>query len=258
MKCPICGNPLRPSKKDPEYGLCDNCRKKFKLKNDNAPAKNAAKTSPNKRTAQTVANKETLKTASNKPSAAKSKKKKKKSGLLKFFLVLILLVVLAGAAYFLFLGKDAADSDTPASDQTTEDSTADENTLSYSETFNDITISLINTTESTGGDLTTPSDGNIFYICEFEVTNNSANDITINSLSCIEAFCGDYSVSEDISGLLLPEADGKNSLDGTISAGQTFIGVVTYQIPEDYEQMQFRLSPDFWNGDTATFTVPKE
>ena len=31
MKCPICGNELRPSKKDPAYGLCDNCKKKFKL-----------------------------------------------------------------------------------------------------------------------------------------------------------------------------------------------------------------------------------
>ena len=31
MNCPICGNELRPGKKDPSYGLCDNCRKKFKL-----------------------------------------------------------------------------------------------------------------------------------------------------------------------------------------------------------------------------------
>lgn len=31
MNCPICGKTLRPSKKDPRYGLCDNCRKKFRL-----------------------------------------------------------------------------------------------------------------------------------------------------------------------------------------------------------------------------------
>lgn len=31
MKCPFCGDTLRISKKDSRYGLCDNCRAKFKL-----------------------------------------------------------------------------------------------------------------------------------------------------------------------------------------------------------------------------------
>lgn len=47
MNCPKCGEPLRISKKDPSYGLCDNCKKKFKLPEDSikeeAPA---AKTAP--------------------------------------------------------------------------------------------------------------------------------------------------------------------------------------------------------------------
>lgn len=30
MKCPICGQQLRPSKKDPNYLLCYDCKKKFK------------------------------------------------------------------------------------------------------------------------------------------------------------------------------------------------------------------------------------
>ena len=32
MKCPRCGSELKPSKKDPSYGLCYDCKKKFKLK----------------------------------------------------------------------------------------------------------------------------------------------------------------------------------------------------------------------------------
>ena len=31
MNCTICGNELKPSKKDPRYVLCHNCRKKFKV-----------------------------------------------------------------------------------------------------------------------------------------------------------------------------------------------------------------------------------
>ena len=250
MKCPICGNPLRPSKKDPSYGLCDNCRKKFKLKKELHATGTSTRASSKKE----------ISPASTK-SIERTPKKKKKNKLVRFFLFFFLIVVLAGLAYF-FLGKDDTSNEpSDSSVQTSDTDTTEENTSSdalYEETFNNIQISLNNTTESTGSDLSSPSAGNIFYICEFQITNNSENDITINSLSDLEAYCGDYSVSEDISGLLLPETDGKNSLDGTISAGQTFTGVVTYQIPEDYDQMQFRLSPDFWNGDTATFTVAKE
>ncbi len=30
MKCPICGDTLTPSKKNPDYMLCHSCRKKFR------------------------------------------------------------------------------------------------------------------------------------------------------------------------------------------------------------------------------------
>lgn len=254
MKCPICGNPLRPSKKDPSYGLCDNCRKKFKLKTKTNPAAKSAE----KKSKQSEPKKTEPKQTEPKQTAPEKKKNHK---LFKFFLFFFLIVVLAGAAYF-FFGKDD-DSNVPSdsSAQSTDSDTTEQSfsdTALYEETFNDIQFSLISTIESEGSDLSSPSEGNIFYICEFEIINNSANDIIINSLADLEAYCGDYSVSEDISGLLLPETEGKNSLDGTIAAGQTFTGVVTYQIPADYEQMQFRISPIFWDGDSATFTVPKE
>lgn len=43
MKCPICGDTLTPSKKNPDYVLCHNCRKKFRLpkKRKAAPAHTA-------------------------------------------------------------------------------------------------------------------------------------------------------------------------------------------------------------------------
>lgn len=33
MKCPYCGQPLRPSKKEDGYMVCDTCRKKFSVEN---------------------------------------------------------------------------------------------------------------------------------------------------------------------------------------------------------------------------------
>lgn len=38
MKCPICGQQLRPGKKDPNYLLCYNCKKKFKAPQQNKEA----------------------------------------------------------------------------------------------------------------------------------------------------------------------------------------------------------------------------
>lgn len=34
MRCPRCRNELRRSKKDPSYGLCDNCRKRYRWYDD--------------------------------------------------------------------------------------------------------------------------------------------------------------------------------------------------------------------------------
>lgn len=39
MKCPICGEQLRPGKKDPNYLLCYNCKKKYKAPQSSAPKK---------------------------------------------------------------------------------------------------------------------------------------------------------------------------------------------------------------------------
>ena len=38
MKCPICGQQLRPGKKDPNYLLCYNWKKKFKVPQQNKEA----------------------------------------------------------------------------------------------------------------------------------------------------------------------------------------------------------------------------
>ena len=39
MKCPICGQELRPGKKDPNYLLCYNCKKKFKTERSQSTEK---------------------------------------------------------------------------------------------------------------------------------------------------------------------------------------------------------------------------
>ena len=46
MKCPICGQELRPGKKDPNYLLCYNCKKKFKVPSGKAKKEQEERTAP--------------------------------------------------------------------------------------------------------------------------------------------------------------------------------------------------------------------
>lgn len=52
MKCPTCGGPLKPSKKDPDYLLCYTCKKKFKVPQhqNEEPAQKAERTPAKKET----------------------------------------------------------------------------------------------------------------------------------------------------------------------------------------------------------------
>lgn len=77
MRCPRCGNDLRRSKKDPNYGLCDNCRKKYKWINEQNKCKSSKPFISN-----------TVKFA--KPSG----KKKKKGCLFTFVFIAIFLLIM--------------------------------------------------------------------------------------------------------------------------------------------------------------------
>lgn len=120
-----------------------------------------------------------------------------------------------------------------------------------------VQITLTNVTESSGNDFVKPDEGNIYLICEFEIANNSEKDISISSMMNFEAYCDDYSLSQDILGLQAPEAEGKNQLDGSVAAGKKMNGVIAYQVPSDYKTMEINVAPDFWSGKDMKFVYKK-
>ena len=121
---------------------------------------------------------------------------------------------------------------------------------------NDVSVTLVSATESMGSTFSEPEDGNVFVICEFEIVNNSTKDLAISSLICFEAYCDDYSITQSLTGLLVDEAKGKNQLDGSVAAGKKMNGVIAYEVPADYTNLEITVSPDFWkNG--AKFLVTK-
>lgn len=119
----------------------------------------------------------------------------------------------------------------------------------------DVQVSLVGATESMGSDFNKPSDGNVFILCEFEITNNSKEEIVVSSMMSFEAYCDDYACTYSLGALL--EKGNKNQLDGTVAAGKKFNGIIGYEVPVDWEEMELHFTPDFWSGKDIVFVATK-
>ncbi|MEY8282901.1 Ltp family lipoprotein [Lachnospiraceae bacterium 50-23] len=101
MRCPRCGNDLRRSKKDPNYGLCDNCRKKYKWIDeedyDFDDEYDDFDTVPTKQTRKTSSNSRNNKASSANFRGVRNAPAKKKGGRLKIFLIVLVALILIGA-----------------------------------------------------------------------------------------------------------------------------------------------------------------
>lgn len=120
--------------------------------------------------------------------------------------------------------------------------------------LNDVVITMNNVTESNGSQFNKPTDGNTFILCEFTIENNSEKDLAVSSLMCFEAYVDDYSTSMSLSALL--ESD-KSQLDGTVAAGKKMNGIIGYEAPADWKEIEVRFTPDFWRGKDITFIHSK-
>ena len=49
------------------------------------------------------------------------------------------------------------------------------------------------------------------------------------------------------------EKGSKNQLDGTVAAGKKFSGVVGYEVPTDWQELEINFTPDVWSGKDITF-----
>lgn len=128
--------------------------------------------------------------------------------------------------------------------------------LSIGESFelNNVVVTLVDVYESTGNGFLTPTDGNVFVICEFEIENKTYGDITVSSLMSFEAYFDGYAANLDFSAIALSE---KNQLDGTIAATKKMRGVVGYQAPSDWESVEIQFSPSFWSSKKIIFSYNK-
>ena len=119
--------------------------------------------------------------------------------------------------------------------------------------IDDIIVSFVDVTESTGSDFNKPADGNVFVLCEFEITNNSSEEISVSSMLSFEAYCDDYSCDYSFSALL--EKGNKDQLDGTIAAGKKMKGVVGYELPSNWKELEIHYTLSILESDEIVFVA---
>ncbi len=120
--------------------------------------------------------------------------------------------------------------------------------------MNDIVVTLLDVSENTGANYMNPEEGNVFVLCEFEIENNSSKDISVSSIMCFDAYVDDYSTSMSLTAEL---ASDKNQLDGSVAPGKKMNGVIGYEVPDDWKEIEVHFTPDFWSNKEFIFVANK-
>lgn len=184
--------------------------------------------------------------------------KNRKNPVLVAVLVILVLVIIAGASGGKEEAKPAVQSgsDTKMNMQAKEKPTeAAKTSFGVGETaeLKDVAVTLIGVEESNGSQFNTPTAGNVFVLCEFEIENNSQSEIAISSMMSFNAYCDDYALNYSLSAGL--EKGNKNQLDGQVAAGKKMNGVIGYEVPKDWKEIEIRFTPNFWSGKEIVFVA---
>ena len=121
--------------------------------------------------------------------------------------------------------------------------------------LNGVKTTLLSAEEYPGKQYMMPTDGNVFLVCQFEIENDSSEEINVSSMVSFNAYCDDYSVSLSITGEMLE--DSWKSLDGTVAPGKKINGVIAYEIPQDWQKMEISYTPSYWSGHDVQFEINK-
>ena len=201
--------------------------------------------------------------------------KKKNGGKAKWIVLAVVLVIIIGAVAGGGSDKPKKAADTGSDTTKTEtkeaasekDDTSDqadsEETETEKDTFgigevaemNDVQVTMVNYTESEGSEYNKPSEGNEFVLVEFEIANNSDSEMTVSSLASFEAYADDYALNYSLNAAV--DNQDANQLDGTIAAGKKMNGVIGYEVPKDWKNLEIHFTDNVWSSNKFKFEITR-
>lgn len=116
-----------------------------------------------------------------------------------------------------------------------------------------VVVSFLDVIESSGEQFFEPEEGNVFVLCEFEIANNSTEELSVSSVMSFEAYCDGYACDYSFNALM---AKGdKDQLDGSVAVGKKMKGVVGYEVPADWTELEVQYTLDVWGDDKIVFVA---
>lgn len=123
-------------------------------------------------------------------------------------------------------------------------------------TVDDVVVTLNGVTYPEGSEILPPDDGNIYALIEFNIENNSKEELAVSSMVSFTCDVDDYSTSLSLGALAAK--DGVEQLDGSVGPGKKIKGVVGYEIPEKWKELNISYSPSLLSSNEASFVITKE
>ena len=180
-------------------------------------------------------------------------KQKKKGGCLKVVLIVIAVFVVLIVIAAIGGGGEETPSkvENTATDESqveTDAATEEQTTFGVGETaeMNDVQVTLLGYEESSGSEYNTPTEGNVFVLANFEIANNSDEELTISSMMSFEAYADDYALNYSAT-----------QLDGTIAPGKKMNGYIGYEVPADWATMEIHFVDNVWSNNKFVFEIAK-
>ena len=101
-----------------------------------------------------------------------------------------------------------------------------------------------------------PAEGNIYILCEFEIYNHTGKELGISCALSFQAYCDDRKCNFSLSALM---SKGDHAqLDGTLGNNKKLQGVVGYEVPADWKELEIVYTPDVVGDKNVTFVAKND
>lgn len=118
-----------------------------------------------------------------------------------------------------------------------------------------IHVTLTDVSESNGSQFMKPADGNVFVVCEFIIENNTAAELAVSSMMSFECYFDDFAANLSLGAMTTDQS--RTQLDGSVATGKKINGIVGYEAPADWTNMEIRFKPNAFGTKAFVFNYSK-
>ena len=107
--------------------------------------------------------------------------------------------------------------------------------------------------ESTGSSWNSPDSGKVYLLCEFNIVNNTKEDLTVSSILSFEGYCDGYKLDYSFGAIMA----ANTQMDATLAPGRRLKAEMGFQVPRNWKTIEIEYTPDIWSRDKLVFEASK-